>query len=214
LRLGDWGEEFLAGQGSQLLQFNPEEEAALEAAFARHADWSTEFSTMSGKGKAPATEGPLDTADTWAKEFEPTAEDEANAQKVQDEIMSRFESLWNRDLEDDLGDDVADDWQTQFQRRMAGGPYTFETDNPYLDHPDPLAEAQRLRREGGSLTEAALAFEAALQGSEAMNAEVWRELGEVQAENEKESAAVRALERALELDENCLSAYVVSGRCL
>ncbi|RKP24052.1 hypothetical protein SYNPS1DRAFT_17725 [Syncephalis pseudoplumigaleata] len=77
-----------------------------------------------------------------------------------------------------------------------------------MQHPDPLAEAQRLRREGGSLTEAALAFEAAVQGSAADNADVWRELGEVQAENEKESAAVRALERALEIDPACLAAYV------
>ncbi|RKP08330.1 hypothetical protein THASP1DRAFT_15821 [Thamnocephalis sphaerospora] len=91
---------------------------------------------------------------------------------------------------------------------MTGGPYTFETDNQYLQHPNPFAEAQRLRDEGGSLTEAALALEAAVQGTESANANAWRQLGEVQAENEKESAAVRALERALELDDNCLPAYV------
>ncbi|KAI9599105.1 hypothetical protein BDF19DRAFT_430102 [Syncephalis fuscata] len=192
----NWRNEFLNHHAQQPVKFGPEEEAALEAAFARHADWSTEFAQHDVKGNSQKD---------WTKEFEPTVDDENNAQKVQDEMMSKFEALWNQDLEDDVGED---DWQSQFQRTLAGGPYTFETDNPYMQHPDPLAEGQRLRHEGGSLTEAALAFEAAVQGASSDNADVWRELGEVQAENEKESAAVRALERSLELDSGCLAAYV------
>ncbi|RKP14066.1 hypothetical protein BJ684DRAFT_22632 [Piptocephalis cylindrospora] len=68
--------------------------------------------------------------------------------------------------------------------------------------------ALRLRESGGSLQEAALAYEASVQrDSHALDAEAWMFLGQIQAENEKETAAIRALERAIELDDACLPAY-------
>ena len=72
----------------------------------------------------------------------------------------------------------------------------------------------------GSLSEAALLFETAVkrdqeqrpEGLELDNAErsrVWQKLGECQAMNEHELAAIQALEKAVELDGNNLEAYVV-----
>ena len=49
---------------------------------------------------------------------------------------------------------------------------------------------------GGSLTKAALAFEAAVQQDDQYDL-AWESLGHVQAQNEKEGAAIKALEKAL-----------------
>jgi cytochrome c-type biogenesis protein CcmH/NrfG len=53
--------------------------------------------------------------------------------------------------------------------------------------------------EGGNLSLAALAFEAAVQ-KDPQHIEAWTMLGSAQAQNEKESPAIRALEQALKLD--------------
>ncbi|KAI8928889.1 hypothetical protein BC831DRAFT_446265 [Entophlyctis helioformis] len=76
-------------------------------------------------------------------------------------------------------------------------PYTFETENPYLDHPDPLAEGLSLIRQQGSLSQAALAFEAAVQ-RDGTNSDAWMFLGRVQAENEKDGPAIAALQRSVQ----------------
>ncbi|CAJ0766455.1 2680_t:CDS:2, partial [Entrophospora sp. SA101] len=59
----------------------------------------------------------------------------------------------------------------------------------------------------GSLSEAALAFEAAVK-KDINNSEAWERLGSVQAQNEKDEAAIRALQRAIEIDGNNLTALM------
>ncbi|WFD35728.1 Peroxisomal membrane signal receptor PTS1 [Malassezia cuniculi] len=97
--------------------------------------------------------------------------------------------------------------------------YKPQAKNPYAANPSPFAEGMRLMENNGSLSEAALLFEAAVQqdqqqrpeGLELDNAErsrVWQKLGECQAMNEHEMAAIQALEKAVELDANNLEAYV------
>ncbi|KAI8905972.1 hypothetical protein EDD86DRAFT_193502 [Gorgonomyces haynaldii] len=76
--------------------------------------------------------------------------------------------------------------------------YTFETENPFLAHPDPFQEGLRLMQYG-SLTEAALAFEASVQ-RDSEDARGWYYLGKAQAENEKEIPAIAALQQAVQLD--------------
>ncbi|EPQ26527.1 uncharacterized protein PFL1_05849 [Pseudozyma flocculosa PF-1] len=105
------------------------------------------------------------------------------------------------------------------------GTYRFSTQNAFERHPDPLSEGLRLLGSGGSLSDAALLFEAATQresqggsGGEVERGEVdrnrrerseaWRRLGECQAMNEKETQAIRALEEAIRVDENNLEAYM------
>jgi peroxin-5 len=103
------------------------------------------------------------------------------------------------------------------------GTYRRSTQNPFMQHQDPLSEGLRLLSSGGSLTDATLAFEAATikpqtggTGGEAgevdrerrSRSEAWRKLGEAQAMNERESQAIRALEEAIRVDEGNLEAYM------
>ncbi|KAH6562155.1 hypothetical protein BASA83_005787 [Batrachochytrium salamandrivorans] len=76
-------------------------------------------------------------------------------------------------------------------------PYTFEPENKYLTHPNPLEVGLELLRSNGSLTDAALAFEAHVQ-SNPYDSTAWMHLGNIQAENEKELPAVAALQRAVQ----------------
>lgn len=85
------------------------------------------------------------------------------------------------------------------------GTYTFEEDNPFSATKDPFEEGIRIMNEGGNLSLAALAFEAAVQ-RDLQHVQAWCQLGSAQAQNEKESPAIRALEQAIKLDpENLLA---------
>ncbi|KAI9884419.1 MAG: hypothetical protein M1823_003801 [Watsoniomyces obsoletus] len=87
------------------------------------------------------------------------------------------------------------------------GEYIFEEDNPFQDMADPFAEGMRIMEEGGNLSLAALAFEAVVR-KDPEHVQAWTMLGNAQAQNEKESPAIRALERALRLDPTNLSALM------
>ncbi|KAF9918490.1 Peroxisomal membrane signal receptor PTS1 [Lobosporangium transversale] len=211
----EWQEEFL--QREHVVGEMPPE---FEAAFQKNFDWAKEFELVEGKGKGRA----LDNA-SWEAQFETAQRDTeaANATKSANPINfdehEQLEDLWNT-LRDNLTDtddvqNILDDpssWETEFSDLSAIaapqlGPYTFESNNPYLTHPDPMAEGIRLTEEGGSLSEAALAFEAAVQQDES-NSRAWMMLGNVQAQNEKEEPAIRALEKAVQVDANNLDAYM------
>ena len=88
------------------------------------------------------------------------------------------------------------------------GDYMFEPENPYMTLEDPFMEGKRLLESGGNLSLAALSFEAAVQKDE-NHVEAWTLLGSCQAQNEKETPAIRALEHALELDPQNLAAMMV-----
>ena len=97
-----------------------------------------------------------------------------------------------------------------FERDPALGDYQFEQANPYLDSPDQQSafeQGVQILRDHGNLSLAALAFEAAVQ-QDPSHVEAWTLLGSAQAQNEKETPAIRALERALELDPNNLDALM------
>jgi peroxin-5 len=91
------------------------------------------------------------------------------------------------------------------------GDYMFESQNPFLENPTASVSAfdqgVKILQEHGNLSLAALAFEAAVQ-QEPDHIEAWTQLGSAQAQNEKESPAIRALERALLLDPNNLDALM------
>ncbi|KAF7186287.1 Peroxisomal targeting signal receptor [Pseudocercospora fuligena] len=79
------------------------------------------------------------------------------------------------------------------------GTYMFEENNVFKDHPNAYEEGMKIMREGGNLSLAALAFEAAVQKDQSF-VDAWVALGQAQAQNEKESPAIRALEQAIKLD--------------
>ena len=85
--------------------------------------------------------------------------------------------------------------------------YLFEEDNPFKQTLNPFEEGMRIVEEGGNLSLAALAFEAAAQKDPA-HVEAWVQLGTAQAQNEKETAAIRALEQARKLDPNNAAALM------
>lgn len=87
------------------------------------------------------------------------------------------------------------------------GQYTFEPENEFTALKNPYEEGMRIMREGGNLSLAALVFEAAVQ-AEPSHVAAWLALGSVQAQNEKETPAIRALEQALKLDPNNLDALM------
>ncbi|KAI1093678.1 TPR-like protein [Rostrohypoxylon terebratum] len=79
--------------------------------------------------------------------------------------------------------------------------YLFEEDNLFKNTGNPFEEGMRIVDGGGNLSLAALAFEAAVQ-KDPTHVEAWVQLGMAQAQNEKETAAIRALEQAKNLDPN------------
>ena len=87
------------------------------------------------------------------------------------------------------------------------GNYIFEEENPFSLERDPFQLGLKIMNEGGNLSLAALAFEAAVQ-KDRRHVEAWSALGNVQAQNEKETPAIRAFEKTLEIDPSNLSALM------
>ncbi len=87
------------------------------------------------------------------------------------------------------------------------GDYLFEENNPFLASKDPFNEGLKILDEGGNLSLASLAFEAAVQ-LYPQHVDAWSHLGTTQAQNEKESAAIRAFEQTLKFDHQNLSSLM------
>lgn len=87
------------------------------------------------------------------------------------------------------------------------GDYLFEEENAFRAVNNPFEEGMKIMREAGNLSLAALAFEAAVQ-KDPQHVQAWTMLGSAQAQNEKESPAIRALEQALKLDPSNLDALM------
>ncbi|KAE8351412.1 hypothetical protein BDV28DRAFT_158779 [Aspergillus coremiiformis] len=107
----------------------------------------------------------------------------------------------------DMGDwDGFDSLNTRFRDPQLGD-YMFEDDNMFRNVGNPFEEGVKIMREGGNLSLAALAFEAAVQ-KDPQHVQAWTMLGSAQAQNEKELPAIRALEQALKVDPNNLDALM------
>ncbi|KAJ5425259.1 hypothetical protein N7465_000329 [Penicillium sp. CMV-2018d] len=107
----------------------------------------------------------------------------------------------------DLGDwDGFDSLNSRFRDPQLGD-YMFEEDNVYQAVGNPFEEGMKIMRDGGNLSLAALAFEAAVQ-KDPQHVQAWTMLGSAQAQNEKELPAIRALEQALKVDPGNLDALM------
>lgn len=97
--------------------------------------------------------------------------------------------------------------------RMGGGgrneEYKFTEDNPYANSSDPLAEAQRLLREGRD-REALLALEAEVQRNPE-SSEGWRQLGQLYAELDQDVEAIQCLRKGHEVDPYNLDSLLALG---
>jgi peroxin-5 len=130
---------------------------------------------------------------------------EHEAMKEMGKFDDDFEVKFDHNLDDDLAD-----WGVSNGRMGTDPPveeYLFEEENIFKDQSNPFEEGVRIMSEGGNLSLAALAFEAAVQ-QDPQHVEAWVQLGSAQAQNEKEEAAIRALEHAMKLDPNNLAALM------
>ncbi len=143
----------------------------------------------------------------------------AEAQNVE---ATAHERAWGSDGDDEdfaeryiqaAKENGADNWLEEYQQsqKMAqqaydSSEYPFDPNNPYLFHDDPFGEGMQLLA-AGTLSEAVLAFEASCQQVPGRE-DAWRVLGTTQAENEKDQLAIRALNRARELNPKDLAVHL------
>ncbi|KHN94745.1 Peroxisomal targeting signal 1 receptor [Metarhizium album ARSEF 1941] len=94
-------------------------------------------------------------------------------------------------------------------RRFGGhwGTYVFAQDNIFRNEKNAFREGVELMKQGGNLSLAALLLEAAVQ-QHPDQVEAWLYLGQAQAQNEEETAAILAMEQVLKHDANNLDALM------
>ncbi|KAI9101283.1 hypothetical protein DFS34DRAFT_464518 [Phlyctochytrium arcticum] len=210
----NWAQEF--GQKHHNVPLTDFEHREFEKAFAQHQvggamedAFSREFAAIQSdliplKGKQVAND-----EISWQDEFAKNYQKDVDMEKLEgifekisaSNPMSDWQSEFERYDEYDGLDN--NEWSEQYDNPdpiLAACPrYVFESDNPYLSHPNPFEEGIRLMANRGNLSEIALAFEAAVQ-RDPDNTVAWTKLGTVQAENEKEAAAISALHHSVQLD--------------
>ncbi|CAR25566.1 hypothetical protein ZYGR_0A01310 [Zygosaccharomyces rouxii] len=134
---------------------------------------------------------------------------------VGDQYQSEFQQVWDslqKDADDLLTEDLAgtQEWENDYQRFLNGrvsgnSEYKFEGENQFLHNPNAYEIGCVLMENGAKLSEAALAFEAAVQ-EDPQHVDAWLKLGEVQTQNEKELSGINALEQCLKLDQHNVEA--------
>lgn len=134
---------------------------------------------------------------------------------IGDQYQSEFQEVWDslqKDSEDLLPEDLAGTsaWEADYQKYISGRisgnmEYKFDENNEFLHNPNAYEIGCILMENGAKLSEAALAFEAAVQEDRG-HVDAWLKLGEVQTQNEKEINGICALEECLKLDPNNLEA--------
>lgn len=129
--------------------------------------------------------------------------DVASKSMVDETFFDKFDHEWSKEnLPPELS---MGDWGRFGSPAVEN--YLFEEDNIFRTTSNAFEEGVRVMKEGGNLSLAALAFEAAVQHNPE-HVEAWVYLGNAQAQNEKETAAIRAMEQATKLDPNNLEALM------
>lgn len=137
----------------------------------------------------------------------------------QTDYQKEFQNVWDsiqQDTEemlsyhDDYDEMLADtDFERSFlgRRAVESVEYKFEhpAENVYINNPNAYQIGCVLMENGAKLSEAALAFEAAVK-QDPKHVDAWLRLGLVQIQNEKELNGMSALETCLKLDPNNLEA--------
>lgn len=132
--------------------------------------------------------------------------DSLNSDAIENDFISQQYEDFRNTQGQSFPADMAQ-WERDFAKyastRAHFGDYKFEDQqhNQFLDLPkeqDAYEIGLQLMENGAKLSEAALAFEAAIQKDQG-HVLAWLKLGEVQTQNEKEIAGISALEKCLEL---------------
>lgn len=185
-------------------------------------NWEAQFAEMDAAGQESfddqankAMEAELNDLDRYIQDttFEKfervwqnaNAKNAATSRKLAEEDLD-FEEVANLNLGENNGWEGFDTLGARFRDPQLAD-YVFEEDNAFRAVANPYEEGVKIMREGGNLSLAALAFEAAVQ-KDPQHVQAWTMLGSAQAQNEKENPALRALEQALKLDPNNLDALM------
>lgn len=190
-------------------------------------DWNREFDDIQKSLKGVQLER---SPEEWTEQFEQVINTPGveNEEKLMDEWTSQFDKAWaestgggnwQKDFENE-------DWNEDFSQFMAAPPevldlvlldpvtgpletYTFEAENPYLNHSNPREVLVQFEKEGNKpLSLMALVLEAIVQ-QDPYNSDAWMKLGIVQAENEKELPAIAALQRSVKENHSNAEALIV-----
>lgn len=134
------------------------------------------------------------------------------------EYQSEFQKVWDS-LKDDE-EDLLSTIEKIDSRELLLFNYKFDSDsreNPFLNKPNAYKIGCLLMENGAKLSDAALAFEAALKEN-SRHVDAWLRLGIVQIQNEKELNGIAALEYCLDIDpvnldalENLAISYINEG---
>ncbi|RDL38578.1 uncharacterized protein BP5553_02918 [Venustampulla echinocandica] len=183
--------------------------------------WEEQFKQIDLQGQeqdeALAAEAELDQMDRSVLESETNefGDFESIWKGIQAETAAARELVNEQNLDENWHMGESDQWdgfsglgthQSPFRDPQLGD-YMFEEENIFKEVGNPFEEGVRIMQEGGNLSLAALAFEAAVQ-KDPQHVEAWVLLGSAQAQNEKETPAIRALEQALKADPNNLEALM------
>jgi len=177
-------------------------------------------------GATSSGANPLEAA--WAGPRDPELEaawraaSAAHPDSDLDQIWSRggataMDDMWKMAGEDAEGGLLEQAWLGKDNNLMeqiwSGGQksndYQLQKDNPYADHPDPLAEAQRLIAEGRD-REALLCLEAEVTRNPE-SSEGWRQLGQLYAEMDQDVEAIQCLRKGHEVDPYNLDSLLALG---
>lgn len=205
------GEVVIEESGGRSTAPDGEREKMLQEATAMNPDteaWANELAGLNGLGTATGE----DMDEAWAGAEGEEALNEAWGETEQmDDFSAEFLAGQGNAMEG--GDEDPNMWaeefaqfQQQFQNIQDSTDYPFDPNNPYLFHENPFAEGESLLA-AGNVSEAVLAFEAACQ-KDGQCCKFWQTLGTTQAENEKDQLAIKALNRAREIDPKNLAVHM------
>jgi peroxin-5 len=165
---------------------------------ARKEDWANEFQQMNLKEAPPVS-------DQWVKDF-----DHFNAHPT---------STWADEFSNQGGTTMPDEWANEFAEHYVSATpnamdatqrnYQYSDSNPFESSENPFEIGQELYK-SGILSEAALAFEAAIS-KEIQVAESWHMLGLVHAENDDDKQAIASMVNAHAADPNNLDVLLDLG---
>ncbi|RDA90505.1 hypothetical protein CP533_0830 [Ophiocordyceps camponoti-saundersi (nom. inval.)] len=176
------------------------------------SQWEEQFAQLELQDKEAEVQRKADGEATAA---ERELEEMDRAMQSETNEFGDFESIWKGIQAETAAADASDDMLQDFNGLGDWGrfsdpvveSYLFEEENMFRKEHNAFEQGVRVMKEGGNLSLAALAFEAAVQ-QDPDHVEAWVWLGQAQAQNEKETAAIRAMEQALKLDDNNLKALM------
>ncbi|GET01918.1 TPR-like protein [Rhizophagus clarus] len=203
----EWTAEFKnISDNSQLWKIGSAEEAEMEEAFTRmnvHSKWNNEFLHGPDFPVSQITEMPPEFEEVFQKNFDWASEYALKHDKGKDKekIVELDYHSWEEQFaavqhETENKSFKLDDDLQLFEDAWSKANYREQSDDD--EQLDPKVWESEF---------AALAFEAAVQKDENIS-DAWMWLGNTQAQNEKEEAAIRALQKAVEVNGNNLAALM------